>query len=146
MAQSNWIRMHDGSITVLLVDDHSLVTRAFRRMLEDEPDLRVVGEANDGHKRVETALPLRPDVVVMNFALPGMMGAVAAQNIAEALPGTPPPFLFKELAPLPREWRVTKEPEICNKRRNHPITVHSIPSRCPSFTNFPDMWPMPMAQ
>jgi DNA-binding NarL/FixJ family response regulator len=80
--------MHNSIITVLLVDDHSLVRRAFRRMLEDEPDLRVVGEANDGQKAVEAALRLRPNVVVMDFALPGMMGAAATQHILETLPGT----------------------------------------------------------
>lgn len=74
--------------TVLLVDDHSLVRRALRRMLEDEPDLVVVGEASDGPEAVEAAQRLRPDVVVMDFSLPSMNGGVATQGILEALPGT----------------------------------------------------------
>jgi DNA-binding NarL/FixJ family response regulator len=57
-------------IAVLLVDDHALVRRGFRRMLEDDPGIKVVGEASDGHEAVEAAIALRPDVVVMDFAMP----------------------------------------------------------------------------
>jgi DNA-binding NarL/FixJ family response regulator len=77
----------DRIITVLLVDDHSLVRRAFRRTLEDEPDMRIVGEASDGAKAVEAVKRLLPDVVVLDFALPGMKGAAATQRLLEALPG-----------------------------------------------------------
>jgi DNA-binding NarL/FixJ family response regulator len=72
--------------TVLLVDDHNLVRRAFRRMLEDASDILVVGEANDGPSAIAAAQRLRPDVVVMDFALPGMMGGAATQNIIDAVP------------------------------------------------------------
>jgi DNA-binding NarL/FixJ family response regulator len=75
-------------ITVLLVDDHSLVRRAFKRTLQDAADLRVVGEASDGHGAVKAARRLRPDVVVMDFALPGMMGGAATQRILEIIPET----------------------------------------------------------
>ncbi|MDQ1473458.1 MAG: hypothetical protein QOJ99_4938 [Bryobacterales bacterium] len=78
--------MPESPITVLLVDDHSLVRRGFRRMLEDEPDIRVLGEASDGHEAVEAAAALKPQVVVMDFALPSMNGAVAARRIREAQP------------------------------------------------------------
>ena len=60
------------NIKVLLVDDHSLVRRGFRRMLEDDPEIAVVGEASDGNEAVVKALELHPDVVVMDFALPSM--------------------------------------------------------------------------
>ncbi|HVW83987.1 MAG TPA: response regulator transcription factor [Bryobacteraceae bacterium] len=81
--------MSDASgISVLLVDDHSLVRRGFRRMLEDEPDIRVVGEASDGHEAVAAAAALNPDVVVMDFALPSMNGAVAARRIRDSHPNT----------------------------------------------------------
>ena len=73
---------------MLLVDDHSLVRRGFRRMLEDDPAIRVVGEAEDGHEAVELAAELRPQVVVMDFALPSMNGAVAARQILRAAPET----------------------------------------------------------
>src|SRR3954452_6944681 len=78
--------MTDQPITVLLVDDHSLVRRGFRRMLEDDPAITVVGEAEDGHTAVQLALELRPRVVVMDFAMPSMNGAVAARQILRAAP------------------------------------------------------------
>jgi len=70
-------------ITVLLVDDHALVRRGFRRMLEDDPGIKVVGEASDGHEAVEAVKTLQPDVVVMDFAMPSMNGAVAARHMRE---------------------------------------------------------------
>ena len=78
--------MPDNALSVLLVDDHALVRRGFRRMLEDEPGIRVVGEAGDGHEAVEAERALRPDVVVMDFALPSMNGAVAARRMLESNP------------------------------------------------------------
>ncbi|MCC6391700.1 MAG: response regulator transcription factor [Bryobacterales bacterium] len=74
--------------TILLVDDHALVRRGFRRMIEDDPDLRVVGEASDGHDAVEMARNLMPAVVVMDFALPSMNGAVATRLILKDAPET----------------------------------------------------------
>ena len=80
--------MSDRAITVLLVDDHGLVRRGFRRMLEDDPQIRVVGEASDGHDAVEAATKLHPDVAVMDFALPSMNGAVATRHILKSCPET----------------------------------------------------------
>ena len=74
-------------ITVMLVDDHSLVRRGFRRMLEDESDMDVVGEAGDGEKAIELARELRPKVIVMDCALPGMNGLEATRRILEDSPG-----------------------------------------------------------
>jgi DNA-binding NarL/FixJ family response regulator len=74
-------------ITVLLVDDHSLVRRGFRRMLEDEADMEVVGEAGDGEQAISLAKELRPQVVVMDCALPGMNGLQATRQIIEDAPG-----------------------------------------------------------
>src|SRR5271169_2263719 len=73
----------EKKITVLLVDDHSLVRRGFRRMLEDEPDMKVVGEAGDGEEAVRLAKQLHPQVVVMDCALPGMNGLQATREILE---------------------------------------------------------------
>src|SRR5258708_16602678 len=73
-------------ITVLLVDDHSLVRRGFRRMLEDEADMEVVGEAGDGEYGVELGMELNPQVVVMDCALPGMNGLQATRQIIENSP------------------------------------------------------------
>jgi DNA-binding NarL/FixJ family response regulator len=78
--------MTKSRITVLLADDHSLVRRGFRRLLEDDPAITVVGEAEDGNQAVQLAAELRPQVVVMDFAMPGMNGAVAARHILKAAP------------------------------------------------------------
>ena len=75
-------------ITVLLVDDHSLVRRGFRRMLEDESDMEVVGEAGNGEDSIKMAKELRPKVVVMDCALPGMNGLEATRQIIAELPDT----------------------------------------------------------
>lgn len=80
--------MSDDQISVLLVDDHSLVRRGFRRMLEDEPDIRVVGEASDGEEALKLARSLKPQVVVMDCALPGINGLQATRKILQLMPET----------------------------------------------------------
>ena len=80
--------MPEPEISVLLVDDHSLVRKGFRRMLEDESGFRVVGEVSDGHEAVEAVAALKPQVVVMDFSLPSMNGAVATRRIRESHPAT----------------------------------------------------------
>jgi DNA-binding NarL/FixJ family response regulator len=78
----------EKKITVLLVDDHSLVRRGFRRMLEDEADMEVVGEAGSGEDSIKLAKELHPQVVVMDCALPGMNGLQATRQIMEDAPHT----------------------------------------------------------
>jgi DNA-binding NarL/FixJ family response regulator len=73
-------------IKVLLVDDHSLVRRGFRRMLEDEADIVVVGEASNGDEAVRLARELAPQVIVMDCALPGTSGLAATRKILETAP------------------------------------------------------------
>jgi len=80
--------MTESPISVLLVDDHSLVRSGFRRLLEDDAAISVIGEAEDGHRAVELAAALHPRVVVMDFAMPSMNGAVAARHILRAAPET----------------------------------------------------------
>src|SRR5262249_30606849 len=75
-------------ITVLLVDDHGLVRRGFRRMLEDEPDMDVVDEADDGEESVKLAKELHPQVVVMDYALTGMNELEPTRQITEKCPDT----------------------------------------------------------
>ncbi len=75
-------------ISVLLVDDHSLVRRGFRRILEDEPDIAVAGEAGDGTEAVRLARELQPQVVVMDCAMPKMNGLEATRKILEEHPQT----------------------------------------------------------
>ncbi|MGH9742347.1 MAG: response regulator, partial [Candidatus Acidiferrum sp.] len=75
-----------AKLTVLLVDDHALVRRGFRRILEDDPEIEVVGEASDGEEAVRLAQKERPAVIVMDCALPGMNGLDATRKILEARP------------------------------------------------------------
>ncbi len=77
-----------GKITVLLVDDHALVRRGFRRMIEDDPEISVVGEASDGKQGVDLARHLEPQVIVMDFAMPEMDGVQATREILRHLPKT----------------------------------------------------------
>jgi DNA-binding NarL/FixJ family response regulator len=72
----------------LLVDDHSLVRRGFRRILEDEPDIEVTGEAGDGAEAVRLVKELGPNVVVMDCAMPNMNGLQATRKILEEKPQT----------------------------------------------------------
>jgi DNA-binding NarL/FixJ family response regulator len=73
-------------IRVLLVDDHALVRMGFRRLLEDDPEISVVGDAADGAEALELAARLHPDVVVMDYAMPVQNGAMTARLIRERLP------------------------------------------------------------
>ncbi len=75
-------------ISVLLVDDHILVRRGFRRILEDSPDVRVVGEAGDGDEAIRLARELHPQVVVMDCAMPNTSGLIATRKILEDAPDT----------------------------------------------------------
>src|SRR5438552_12844032 len=80
--------MPEEKISVLLVDDHSLVRRGFRRMLEDEADINVVGEAADGEEAINLVRSLAPRVIVMDCALPGINGLQATRKILQLLPDT----------------------------------------------------------
>jgi DNA-binding NarL/FixJ family response regulator len=75
-------------ITVLLADDHALVRRGFRRMLEDDADISVVGEAGDGQETVRLACELQPRVVVMDCAMPELSGIEATRQILQKHPQT----------------------------------------------------------
>src|SRR5205823_1022485 len=75
-------------IRVLIVDDHSVVREGLRMFLARDPDLEVVGEADDGPKAIEQARQLRPDVVVMDLLLPVLDGMAATRAIRSELPQT----------------------------------------------------------
>jgi DNA-binding NarL/FixJ family response regulator len=75
-------------ISVLLVEDHGLVRRGFRHILEDDPGIRVAAEASDGAEAVKLALELRPQVILMDYSLPTMSGVLAARRILDELPAT----------------------------------------------------------
>ena len=73
--------MNRPKTTLLLVDDHALMRMGLKALIDAQPDLRVVGEAEDGESAVRAAAALRPDVVVMDLAMPGMDGVDATRRI-----------------------------------------------------------------
>ena len=77
---------NDAPISVLLVDDHTLVREGFRRLLEDDPRIAVVGAAADADTAVRLAAELKPTVIVMDYVLAGQNGLVATQRIRRESP------------------------------------------------------------
>lgn len=75
-------------ISVILVDDHTLVREGFRGMLRHENDIKVVGEAQDGHEAIILAERLHPDVVLMDIAMPRLDGLAATRQLLKSLPAT----------------------------------------------------------
>jgi len=73
-------------IRILLVDDHALVRHGFRMILAAQPDMEIAGEAGNGREAVELAQKLKPDVVVMDVAMPELNGIEATRRIIELAP------------------------------------------------------------
>ena len=73
-------------ITVLLADDHALVRKGFRRLLEDDPAISVVGEASNGDEAIRLFAELKPKVVVMDAAMPGTGGLAATRAVLATAP------------------------------------------------------------
>ena len=78
----------DRDITLLLVDDHPIVRKGTREMLEPHKDLKILGEASDGAEAVQKSLELQPDVILMDVSMPGMNGIEATQKIKAIQPKT----------------------------------------------------------
>lgn len=77
-----------GRIKVLLVDDHALFREGIHKLLASDKSIHVVGEASDGREAIEKTGRLRPNVVVMDLAMPGLGGIEATRHLKEAFPKT----------------------------------------------------------
>lgn len=75
-----------NKIRVLVADDHSVVREGTRRILEQEPDIEVVGEAADGQEAVSLAAALRPDVAIIDISMPVLDGIEATRRIKAGVP------------------------------------------------------------
>ncbi len=75
------------TIRVLLVEDHTIVRKGLRSLLDSEIGIKIVGEAEDGREAVRKAEKLQPDVVVMDIAMPGLNGLEATRQIKKRFPG-----------------------------------------------------------
>ncbi len=75
-------------IRVLVADDHAVVREGFRKLLEEQEDMEVIGECGDGLQTVKKAKALKPDVALVDIAMPQLTGLEAVALIKEALPET----------------------------------------------------------
>ena len=75
-------------IRILLADDHTIVRQGLARLLEDQPGFKVVGEATNGRKAIDQAEKLKPDVIIMDIAMPRLNGIEAAKRILKKIPRT----------------------------------------------------------
>jgi two-component system response regulator NreC len=73
---------------ILLADDHKLMRSGLKALIEQQPDLAVVGEADDGRQAVALAVSLKPDLLVMDIGMPNLNGIEAAHQITQANPAT----------------------------------------------------------
>jgi DNA-binding NarL/FixJ family response regulator len=73
-------------IRILLADDHAVVRQGFKMILDAQPDMEIVGEAGNGREAVDLAEQLRPDVVVMDVAMPELNGIEATRRLASSVP------------------------------------------------------------
>lgn len=78
--------MGEAAVRVVIADDHALVRRGFRRLLEDHPRIQVVGEAGSGLEAIELAQSLRPHVLLLDITMPELNGLEAAERIVRLAP------------------------------------------------------------
>ena len=76
------------SVTVLLADDHPIVRQGLRHLLEAEPDLKIVGEAEDGLQAVQLAEKFKPNVLILDIMMPGLNGLEVLRQVKDRSPAT----------------------------------------------------------
>ena len=121
-----------NAINVLLADDHTIVRQGLARLLEEQADIRVVGEATNGRKAVDLAKDLIPDIVIMDIAMPRMNGIEAAKRIRKHLPKTKILILSMYFLHFSAEYRRAPQGESPGWR-----AVHLSPMKhmCPQLGN-----------
>lgn len=75
-------------VKLLVADDHKIFRQGIKKLLEEEPDLQVVGEAADGRETIKKATELKPDVILMDIAMANLNGLQATKQIKKILPDT----------------------------------------------------------
>jgi len=87
-AASSHIEPNVRSLRILIADDHPVIRKHVRRILEEQPSFSVCGEAYDGVEAIEESQRLKPDVVVLNVSMPILNGLDAGRKIKAELPET----------------------------------------------------------
>ncbi|MCD6309321.1 MAG: response regulator transcription factor [Candidatus Eremiobacteraeota bacterium] len=75
------------NIKIMLADDHKIMRDGLKSLLEEQPDMEVIAEAEDGRSAVRLAEKLRPDVIIMDITMPGLNGVEATRKITSKIPG-----------------------------------------------------------
>jgi DNA-binding NarL/FixJ family response regulator len=104
----------------LIVDDSELVRRSLRTVLQANPDWEICGEAADGVSAVEMFKELRPNIVILDFQMPGINGIETARRMAEIAPAVPV-VLFTQHASADLE------------RHAHEVGIRSVVSKTNAF-------------
>jgi DNA-binding NarL/FixJ family response regulator len=86
LASNSHAAANMSKIRVLIVDDHSVVREGLKALLASDPNIQTVGEAVDGNEAIGKAAETKPDVILMDVAMPGMNGRIATVKIRRSLP------------------------------------------------------------
>jgi len=79
--------MNERVLRILLADDHVTVRHGLKLLIDSQPDMKVVSEASDGSAAIQSAVAVKPDVIVMDISMPGMNGLVASRKLKQLQPG-----------------------------------------------------------
>jgi two-component system response regulator NreC len=88
MGQRNSFSTKNGAIRIIVADDHQIVRQGLRLLLEAEPDMEVIAEADNGRKVLKKAQELLPDVIIMDLSMPELNGIEATRQILSGVPET----------------------------------------------------------